>query len=103
MSRAAAHKRNITLALRIQFNGRDGLKVANTNQDHVYLLAPWLRNTLTSLRLPHPKSTNIVKPSDGMGVIDMYWDVETANVRARFVHPYDPNSPDSVCSWTRPW
>ena len=101
MSRAAVHKKNITLALRIQFGGQDGLKVSNTSQAHVFSLAPWLRTILSGLCLPHPKQSNIVKPTtNSTGVIDMYWDVETGNVRARVIYPYDLNIPDSAFSWT---
>ena len=89
MSRATAQRKNITLALRIQFNGQDGLTISNTRQGFLQSLVPWLRHILTSLRLPHPKPTNIVKPNDGIGVIDMYWDLEKTNVRACVVHPCD--------------
>jgi hypothetical protein len=87
--------KTITLALRIQFGGQDGLKVSNTSPAHISSLAPWLRVILSDLRLPHPKQSNIVKPtSNSTGVIDMYWDVETGNVRACVVYPYDLNIPD---------
>lgn len=86
MPRVATHRRTCTLALRIQFNGPDGVKVSSTAQSHVQSLVPWLRITLTSLRLPQPKSTNIVKPSDATS-IDMYWDVETDSVRAHVLYP----------------
>jgi hypothetical protein len=89
MSRAAAHKRNITLALRMQFDGLNGLNLLITDKDHIHVLVPWLRRILTSLRLPFPKPTNIVKPDDGIGVIDMFWDIESRNVRACVSHLYD--------------
>jgi hypothetical protein len=97
MSRAAAHKRNITLAIRIQSHWLSGLKVLNTNQGqiHALVLVPWLRCILTTLRLPHPKPTNIVKPGNDAGVVDMYWDIESTNVRACVLHLYDFNAPDS--------
>jgi len=76
-------RRSITLALRIHFNRHDGLKVSATTQDDIESLIPWLRKTLTSLRLPHPKSQNIVKPHEATSIIDMYWDIELARVRSR--------------------
>ncbi|KAI0002527.1 hypothetical protein BJV74DRAFT_882149 [Russula compacta] len=85
MPRVATHKRSRTLALRIQFNGLDGLKVSSTGQGDIQSLVPWLRDTLKSLRLPHPKPTNIVKPSDATSIIDMYWDVETGNILVKTV------------------
>jgi len=69
-------RRSITLALRIHFSGRDGLKVSATTQDDIESLIPWLRKTLTSLRLPHPKIQNIIKPHEATSIIDMYWDVD---------------------------
>ncbi|KAI0292029.1 hypothetical protein BC826DRAFT_461051 [Russula brevipes] len=63
-----------TLALRIQFNGEDGQRV--TGQDDIQSLLPWLRDILSGFRLPHPKSTNVMKSSDVTNAIDMYWDVE---------------------------
>ena len=78
-----AAPRTITLALRIHFNGREGLKVSATSQDEIESLFPWLRKTVTSLRLPHPKSQNIIKPYEATGVIDMFWDVDTTRVRSR--------------------
>lgn len=90
--------RSITLALRIHFNGHAGLKVSATTQDNIELLAPWLRNTLTSLRLPHPKFQNVIKPHEAASVVDMYWDVEIARVRSRILL----HSPFSIdLEWTR--
>jgi hypothetical protein len=74
-------KRSITLALRIHFNGHHGFKVSTTTQDNIDSLLPWLRSTLSSLRLPHPKSQNVIKPHEATSFIDMYWDVEIARVR----------------------
>jgi len=76
-------RRSTTLALRIHFNGRDGLEVSATTQDNIESLIPWLRKTLTRLRLPHPKSQNIIKPHEATSIIDMYWDVDLARVRSR--------------------
>jgi hypothetical protein len=79
-----AAPRSITLALRIHFNGREGLKVSATTQDGIESLFPWLRKTVSSLRLPHPKSLNIIKPYEAASVIDMYWDVvDITRVRSR--------------------
>jgi len=69
--------RSSTLALRIQFHGRDALKVLDTSQDSIQSLLPLIRTALTSLRLPHPKATNVIKPHDAASIIDMYWDVVT--------------------------
>jgi len=77
-SYSATYKRSITLALRIHFNGHHGLKVSATTQDNIESLLPWLRDTLSSLRLPHPKSQNVIKPHEATSVIDMYWDIEIA-------------------------
>lgn len=76
-------RRSITLALRIRFNGRNGLKVSAATQDNIESLIPWLRKTLTSLRLPHPKIQNIIKPHEATSDIDMYWDVDLARVKSR--------------------
>jgi hypothetical protein len=68
------NSRSGTLALRIQFNGRDGQHVSRTSQDHIQSLLPWLRAVLTRLHLPHPKPTNVIKPNYATSVVDMYWD-----------------------------
>lgn len=78
-----AAPRSITVALRIHFNGREGPKVSATTQDEIESLFPWLRKTASSLRLPHPKSQNIIKPYEAASVIDMYWDVDITRVRSR--------------------
>ncbi|KAI0300564.1 hypothetical protein B0F90DRAFT_432300 [Multifurca ochricompacta] len=78
-----------TLVLRIQFYGHGDLRVSDVDQDRIQNIVPWLRRTLTSLRLPHPKSTNFMKPYDDTSIIDMYWDLENTNVRdRRLCHPY---------------
>lgn len=86
-------RRSITLALRIHFTGRDGVKVSATTQDDIESLLPWLRKTLTSLRLPQPKSQNVIKPYEATSVVDMYWDVELTRVRSR-VLLYPPFNTD---------
>ena len=77
-------KNRSTLALRIQFNGGDGLRVSDTGQDDIQSLLPWLRDILSSFRLQHPKSTNVMKSGDATNAIDMYWDIEPIHVSARF-------------------
>lgn len=79
--------RTSTLALRVQFYGRDGQKVLGTSQDDIQSLLPLIRRALTSLRLPFPKSTNVFKPDDAKSIIDMYWDVVTIRVRSRVLYP----------------
>ncbi len=92
--------RSSTLALRIQFHGRDALKVLDTSQDSIQSLLPLIRKALTSLRLPHPKTTNVIKPDDAASFIDMYWDVVTVKVRSR-VLLYPPFNTDSRWPRTR--
>jgi hypothetical protein len=82
-----------TLALRIQFNGLDGQKVSRTSQEDIHSLVPWLKATMSSLRLPHPKNTNVIKPNNATGVIEMFWDREYIDVRAYILYP--PFRPDS--------
>lgn len=78
-------KNDITLCLRIQFDGPSGQNVSETD---VHSLMPWLRNILTNFGLPHPRPTNVVKPPSHHGTsdIDMYWDVESTNVRIHCIH-----------------
>jgi len=85
-SPGATH-RIFTLALRIQFSGRDALKISGTSQDRFQSLLPWLRKILTSLRLPCPKTANFVKPYDARGIIDMFWDIEADKVSSRVLYP----------------
>ena len=82
-SPGATHRKGCTLALRIQFSGRVALELSGISQDRVPSLIPQLRGVLSSLRLPHPKSANVVKPYDARGIIDMYWDVEVDKVSSR--------------------
>ncbi|KAI0260755.1 hypothetical protein BC834DRAFT_899167 [Gloeopeniophorella convolvens] len=77
---AAAQKDAIaTLALRITFEGLAGTRVLSSGRKRVQSLAPWLRTVLTSLGLPHPKTTNIVRPDIDLGALDVFWDFGTAN------------------------
>ncbi|KAI9451777.1 hypothetical protein F5148DRAFT_1289913 [Russula earlei] len=86
MSHSATHRRGSTLALRILFRGRARLRVLRTSKDDISSLLPWLRDILTDLRLPHPKSSNVIKPNDTTSAIEMYWDVEFAQVGPRTLH-----------------
>ena len=72
-----------TIALRIQFNGLNGQMVSRTRQDDIQLLVLWLRDIMTSLRLPHPKSTNVIKPHDTTNVVEMFWHGDSQSVRTR--------------------
>ncbi len=77
-----------TFALRIQFKGHGGDKVLYTSQNNVQSLVPWLRATLSSLHLPHPKPTNVLKSIDTSSIIDMFWDqAEGYDVRNYVLHP----------------
>jgi hypothetical protein len=84
-------KNHLTLCLRLQFDGPSGQNVSETD---IPLLLPWLRNILTNFGLPHPRSTNVVKPPSHSGTsnIDMYWDVVSTNVRTRFLHTHSSMS-----------
>jgi hypothetical protein len=84
---SGATPRSFTLALRIQFSGRDALKISSTSRDRLQFLFPWLREILTSLRLPSPKNANFVKPYDARGIIDMFWDLEADKVSSRVLYP----------------
>ena len=94
-SPSATQSKTFTLAIRIQFSGRFALEVSSTSQGRIAFLIPRLRNLLTSLRLPHPKSANFVKPYDARGVIDMFWDVED---KGHDISPCPPFSMDP--RWT---
>jgi hypothetical protein len=83
---SGATHRVFTLALRIQFSGRDALTISGTSQDRFQSLFPWLRDILTSLRLPYPKNANFVKPHEGRGIIDMFWDTEADKVSSRVLY-----------------
>jgi len=85
-----------TVALRIRFDGQDGLRVLRTNQHDIPSLIPWLREILTSLRLPHPKPSNVLKPDDCTSVIEMYWDVASAETFVKAV----TNRCRELESWT---
>ncbi|KAH9965257.1 hypothetical protein BC827DRAFT_842120 [Russula dissimulans] len=74
-----------TLALRIHFDGQGALRVLGTDQDDTQSLIPWLREVLTSLRLPHPKPSNVIRPNDYTSVIDMYWDLASTQTLVRAV------------------
>ncbi|KAI0273041.1 hypothetical protein BGY98DRAFT_999644 [Russula aff. rugulosa BPL654] len=67
-------QRGGTLALRIQFKGYNGQKVLRTSQDDVQSLVPWLKSILTTLHLPHPKPSNVIKNIDTSSIIEMFWD-----------------------------
>lgn len=81
------------LALRIRFNGRDGQKVSRTSKHDIQSLVPWLRAILSSLRLPHPKASNVFKRDDAPSTIDMFWDFSGVNVRVDAL--YSSFCPDS--------
>jgi|SRR5712671_5900360 len=102
MPRSAIHaeRRGNTLAMRIRFDGQSALRVLRTNQDNIQSLIPWLREILTSFRLPHPKSSNVIKPNDYASVIEMYWDIASTQVGARVL--YQPFSPHSRWDGPRP-
>jgi len=85
MPRSSNHQKGGTLALRIQFKGLNGHKVLCTNQDDVQSLVPWLKTTMSSLQLPHPKPTNVLKSPDASSTIDMFWDAENVDVLERNV------------------
>jgi hypothetical protein len=87
MPRSADPQRVGTIALRIQFNGRDGQNVSRSSQDDIQSLFPWLKATMSSLRLPHPKLSNVIKRIDATNVIDMFWDGENIDVRAYVLYP----------------
>jgi len=85
---STGHQRAGTLALRIQFKGQNGQKVSRTSQDDIQSLVPWLKGILTTLHLPYPKSTNVMKSFDTSNVIEMFWDaVGSTAVRAHVLHP----------------
>lgn len=69
-----ASGRGCTLALRIHFKGDHGQKVLSTSKDDIQSLVPWLRDILTPLRLPHPKTTNVIKNIEASSIIEMFWD-----------------------------
>ena len=71
---SALHKRGGTLALRIHFKGNNGQKVLRTSQDDIQSLVPWLKAILTTLHLPHPKPTNVIKRIDTSSTIELFWD-----------------------------
>ncbi len=90
MPRSGNHQRGGTLALRIQFKEYHGQKVSRTSQDDIQSLVPWLKAILSSLHLPHPKPTNVMKSNDSnnANVIEMFWDhAESTDVRAHVLHP----------------
>jgi hypothetical protein len=83
---AASYRAGGTLALRIQFKGYNGTKVLRTNQNDIQSLVPWLKAILTTLHLPHPKPTNVIKTIDT--IIEMFWDhAESTAVRVHVLHP----------------
>jgi hypothetical protein len=85
---SASYQKGGTLALRIQFKGYNGQKVLRTSQDDIQSLVPWLKAILTSLQLPHPKPTNVIKSIDTSSIIEMFWDhAESTDVRAHVLHP----------------
>jgi hypothetical protein len=85
---SASYQRGGTLALRIQFRGYNGEKVLRTSQDDVQSLVPWLKSILTTLHLPHPKPTNVIKSIDTSSIIEMFWDhAESTDVRVHVFHP----------------
>jgi hypothetical protein len=82
-----ASQRGGTLALRIQFKGYNGQKVLRTSQDDVQSLVPWLKSILTTLHLPHPKPSNVIKNVDTSSIIEMFWDhAESTDVRVHVLH-----------------
>ncbi len=84
---SASHQRGGTLALRIQFKGYNGEKVLRTSQDDIQSLVPWLKVILTTLHLPHPKPTNVIKNIDTSSIIELFWDnAESTDVRAHVLH-----------------
>ena len=84
----SASQRGGTFALRIQFKGYNGQKVLRTHQDNIQSLVPWLKVILTTLHLPHPKPTNVIKNIDESSIIEMFWDhPESTDVSAHVPHP----------------
>jgi len=73
-SSSASHRGGGTLVLRIQFKGYNGQKVLRTSQDNIQSLVPWLKVILTTLHLPHPKPTNVIKSVDTSSIIELFWD-----------------------------
>lgn len=79
---SASHQRGGTVALRIHFKGHNGQKVLLTSQDDIQSLVPWLKSILTTLHLPHPKPTNVIKSADTSSIIELFWDhAESTHVR----------------------
>lgn len=86
-SASSSHQRGGTLALCIQFKGSNGQKVLRASQDDIQSLVPWLKAILTTLHLPHPKPTNVMKSIDTSSIIEMFWDhAESTDVRVH-LHP----------------
>ncbi|KAN0125884.1 hypothetical protein V8E52_001091 [Russula decolorans] len=85
---AASYRAGGTLALRIQFKGYNGTKVLRTNQNDIQSLVPWLKAILTTLHLPHPKPTNVIKTIDT--IIEMFWDhaESTARLEANVINRF---------------
>ena len=86
------HRRGGTVALRIQFNGYNGQKVLHTSPDDIQSLVPWLKSILSTLQLPHPKPTNVIRRIGPIGtsnsIIEMFWDhAESTVVRVHVLHP----------------